>query len=98
MVCCGFLERVLHGVIYRNATGHGRQWQGDFIDGGKMVFGKGFYNCSNQLADAEGQFNWEVHYVDGSVIRAHQHAAGGHCQLNEANSKLGTIISEQPYR
>ncbi len=27
-------------------------------------------------AQAEGQINWEVHFVDGTVIRAHQHAAG----------------------
>jgi transposase len=29
-----------------------------------------------QQADATGQINWEVHSVDGTVIRAHQHAAG----------------------
>lgn len=29
-----------------------------------------------QQADAEGRLNWEIHHVDGSVIRAHQHAAG----------------------
>jgi transposase len=29
-----------------------------------------------QQADALGQLDWKVHYVDGSVIRAHQHAAG----------------------
>lgn len=29
-----------------------------------------------QLADAKGQLNWDLHHVDGSVIRAHQHAAG----------------------
>jgi len=29
-----------------------------------------------QLADAKGQLDWELHHVDGSVIRAHQHAAG----------------------
>jgi transposase len=29
-----------------------------------------------QQADEQGQLNWEVHHVDGSVIRAHQHAAG----------------------
>jgi hypothetical protein len=29
-----------------------------------------------QQADASGQLDWEVHYVDGSVIRAHQHSAG----------------------
>ena len=27
-------------------------------------------------ADANGQIEWEVHFVDSSVIRAHQHAAG----------------------
>jgi len=29
-----------------------------------------------QSKDREGQLDWEVHYVDGSVVRAHQHAAG----------------------
>ncbi|WP_414619189.1 transposase [Calothrix sp. CCY 0018] len=28
-------------------------------------------------ADKQGLIDWEVHYVDGTVIRAHQHAAGG---------------------
>lgn len=27
-------------------------------------------------ADAQGQLNWELHYIDGTTIRAHQHAAG----------------------
>lgn len=27
-------------------------------------------------ADGNGQVEWEVHFVDSSVIRAHQHAAG----------------------
>ena len=27
-------------------------------------------------ADAAGQLDWNVHFVDGTVIRAHQHAAG----------------------
>ena len=29
-----------------------------------------------QQADAEGDLNWDVHFVDATVIRAHQHAAG----------------------
>lgn len=29
-----------------------------------------------QQADAAGKVNWNIHFVDGSVIRAHQHAAG----------------------
>ena len=27
-------------------------------------------------ADAEGLIDWDLHFVDASVIRAHQHAAG----------------------
>src|SRR2546430_6444081 len=27
-------------------------------------------------ADTTGQIEWEIHFVDSSVIRAHQHAAG----------------------
>src|SRR2546430_9231575 len=27
-------------------------------------------------ADAAGALDWEVHFVDGTVVRAHQHAAG----------------------
>jgi transposase len=27
-------------------------------------------------ADAAGTLDWEVHFVDGTVVRAHQHAAG----------------------
>src|SRR5687767_9573776 len=29
-----------------------------------------------ELADAAGLLDWAIHYVDGTVIRAHQHAAG----------------------
>ena len=29
-----------------------------------------------EQADAAGTLDWEKHYVDGTVIRAHQHAAG----------------------
>ena len=28
-------------------------------------------------ADAEGDLDWELHHVDGTVVRAHRHAAGG---------------------
>jgi len=30
----------------------------------------------HRRADACGELDWLVHYVDGSVVRAHQHAAG----------------------
>jgi transposase len=27
-------------------------------------------------ADEQAQIDWELHFVDGTVVRAHQHAAG----------------------
>lgn len=29
-----------------------------------------------QHADVAGRIDWEVHFVDGTIVRAHQHAAG----------------------
>lgn len=29
-----------------------------------------------QEADQAGELDWELHFVDGTVVRAHQHAAG----------------------
>ena len=26
--------------------------------------------------DQEGELDWEVHYLDATIVRAHQHAAG----------------------
>ncbi len=26
--------------------------------------------------DLRGELDWEIHFVDGSIVRAHQHAAG----------------------
>jgi len=28
------------------------------------------------LVDAHGELDWELHFVDGTIVRAHQHAAG----------------------
>src|SRR4051812_36426884 len=39
-----------------------------------------------QLADEAGDLDWELHYVDGTVIRAHQHAAGAHDSTPEAEA------------
>ena len=39
------------------------------------VFDRLFAAIQRQ-ADAAGEIDWELHFVDGTVIRAHQHAAG----------------------
>jgi transposase len=35
---------------------------------------------AQRLADAAGKLDWLCHFVDGSVVRAHQHAAGARHQ------------------
>ncbi len=32
--------------------------------------------ASQRRADAEGRLDWTLHFVDSTVVRAHQHAAG----------------------
>jgi transposase len=34
------------------------------------------FDAVKQHAEASGQINWDLHYVDSTIIRAHQHAAG----------------------
>ena len=34
------------------------------------------FEAVQRQADAAGEVDWGIHFVDGSVIRAHQHAAG----------------------
>jgi transposase len=29
-----------------------------------------------QQADAAGELDWSLHFLDGTTVRAHQHAAG----------------------
>ncbi len=37
-------------------------------------------------ADSRGKLDWEIHYVDGTIIRAHQHAAGAKGSQAEAEA------------
>jgi transposase len=34
------------------------------------------FTVVQQQADAAGQLDWALHFVDGTIVRAHQHAAG----------------------
>jgi transposase len=34
------------------------------------------FDTLTQQADATGQLDWDVHCIDSTVVRAHQHAAG----------------------
>jgi transposase len=34
------------------------------------------FEAAHQQADAQGRSTWDVHDVDGTIVRAHQHATG----------------------
>jgi transposase len=37
-----------------------------------------------QQSNIRGKVNWELHYVDGTMVRAHQHAAGARGKTQKA--------------
>ena len=39
---------------------------------------------AQQQANIQGKVNWELHYVDGTMVRAHQHAAGARGKTRKA--------------
>lgn len=47
------------------------------------------FQALQQQADASGLIDWEMHCVDSTVIRAHQHAAGGKKGLPEPSGAVG---------
>lgn len=49
-----------------------------------------------QQADAAGELDWERHFVDGTVIRAHQHAAGAKGGAPRRKRSGGAVVGSRP--
>jgi transposase len=78
---------MLHGLLWRLRTG--APWR-DLPEryGAWQTVASRFYRWRQagiwdrlfaavpQQADAAGQLDWNLHFVDGTIVRAHQHAAG----------------------
>ena len=78
---------VVHGILWKLATGAPWRdlperygpWQTVYTRFRRWTLGgvwDGIFAAVQRQADAAGQIDWTVHFVDGTVIRAHQHAAG----------------------
>jgi transposase len=80
-------RRILNGLLWLNRTGAPwRDLPGEY--GPWQTVATRFYRWRRagiwdrilanlqQQADAEGKLDWTLHHVDGTIIRAHQHAAG----------------------
>jgi transposase len=80
-------RRIINGILWRERTGapwrdlperygpwstvYSRFWRWREAGVWDRIFA-----AAQQQADEAGEVDWSVHFVDGSVIRAHQHAAG----------------------
>ena len=80
-------RRILNGILWKLATGvpwrdlperYG-PWQTVYTRFRRWT-AAGVWDrllaAVQRQADAAGELDWAVHFVDGTVIRAHQHAAG----------------------
>lgn len=80
-------RRIIDGILWRERTGapwrdlperygpwstvYSRFWRWRQAGIWERIFA-----AVQREGDAAGRIDWEVHFVDGTVIRAHQHAAG----------------------
>ncbi len=60
----------------------------------------GIWDCIlaalQQYADATGKLDWDKHFVDGSIVRAHQHAAGAKGGTPQPKRWAGVAVASQP--
>jgi transposase len=43
-------------------------------------------------ADAEGRLDWTLHFVDSTIVRAHQHAAGAKGGTQQPKRLAGVVV------
>lgn len=75
----GILWVLRTGAAWRDLPERYGAWQtvsGRFYAWQKQGVWQRILENLQQQADEQGKLNWDIHHVDGSVIRAHQHAAG----------------------
>jgi transposase len=75
----GILWILRTGAPWRDLPSRYGAWEtisGRFYTWRKTGLWQQILEALQSQADADGKLDWEIHHVDGSVIRAHQHAAG----------------------
>jgi hypothetical protein len=64
-------------VIFPQSLALGERWRRAFIVGKRTGTWHFIFSQLRELTDARGLIDWDMHCVDSTIIRAHQHAAGG---------------------
>jgi transposase len=100
-------RRVINGILWKLATGAPWRdlperygpWQTVYTRfrrwTGAGVWDRIFAAVQRQ-ADATGELDWNLHFVDGTVIRAHQHAAGAKGGTRKRRRWAGARVASPP--
>jgi transposase len=75
----GILWKLATGVPWRDLPERYGPWQTVYTRFRRWIQAgvwDQLFAAVQRQADAAGELDWELHGVDGTVIRAHQHAAG----------------------
>src|SRR3712207_2859776 len=79
LVVNGILWKLATGAPWRDLPERYGPWQSVYTRFRRWTVAgvwDQLFAAVQRQADAAGQVDWAVHFVDGTVIRAHQHAAG----------------------
>ena len=79
LVINGILWKLATGAPWRDLPERYGPWQSVYTRFRRWTVAgvwDQIFAAVQRQADVAGQLDWEVHFVDGTVVRAHQHAAG----------------------
>lgn len=79
LVINGILWKLATGAPWRDLPERYGPWQSVYTRFRRWTLAgvwDQIFAAVQRQADATGQVDWDVQFVDGTVIRAHQHAAG----------------------
>jgi transposase len=74
MAFCGYIEQVRRGEISQSVMVTIAQLKRRFYRWRIAGLWQNIWESLMQQADLEGNIDWEVNFVDSTIVRAHQHA------------------------
>ena len=100
-------RRIIDGILWKLATGAPWRdlperygpWQTVYTRFRRWTLAgvwDGIFAAVQREADAAGRLDWTVHFVDGTVIRAHQHAAGARGGGRKRRRSAGARAASRP--
>jgi transposase len=99
-------RRIVNGILWKLATGAPWRdvperygpWQTVYTRFRRWALAgvwDRLFAAVQRQADAVGQLDWTVHFVDATVIRAHQHAAGAKGGTRKRRRSAGARVASR---